>query len=117
MKPNCSTRAQGCGGRRPACRRGRRPAARKPGGAKLCGCSAWQDARLYGRPEARRHDELLVSELLILANGRVLAHNLTPVLAQILDKLNLRDESSRYCRLRRKAQGQQRAKTFPSLKA
>jgi hypothetical protein len=34
----------------------------------------------------------LVSELLILPDGRVLIHNLTPVLAEILKRLGLCDE-------------------------
>jgi hypothetical protein len=36
---------------------------------------------------------LLTTELLILADGRILAHNITPVMAQVLAELNPADEA------------------------
>ena len=36
---------------------------------------------------------LLTTELLILPNGRILAHNITPVMAQVLAELNPADEA------------------------
>jgi hypothetical protein len=38
-----------------------------------------------------RQSEVQVSELLILADGTVLAHNLTSVLADVLNQLDLRE--------------------------
>jgi hypothetical protein len=40
------------------------------------------------KPAAR---EMPVSEFLILADGRILAHNLTPVMADVLAELNPAD--------------------------
>jgi hypothetical protein len=46
-----------CSGRHLACRRGRHPAARRSAACLRDGYSAGQDARLYGRQDARRYSE------------------------------------------------------------
>ena len=39
-----------------------------------------------------RKGESASSELLILADGKILAHNITPVMAEVLSQLNPEDE-------------------------
>jgi hypothetical protein len=41
----------------------------------------------------RRKADLGSSELLILPDGRILAHNITPVMARVLTELNPTDEA------------------------
>jgi hypothetical protein len=50
----------------------------------------------------RRQVDLGSSELLILPDGRILAHNITPVLARVLAELNPTDEAMNRRARRRK---------------
>ena len=53
--------------------------------------------------------EASTQEILILADGRILAHNLTPEMAAVLKKLNPKDEAMR--RRARELRNELRART------
>jgi hypothetical protein len=49
------------------------------------------------KAKATRHEHIARdhSEILILAGGRILAHNITPLMAKVLSELNPEDEAMR----------------------
>ena len=64
---------------------------RRPGERERRGRRA-QTAQTRGKGRTQRP---LATDLLILSDGTVLAHNLTPVMAKVLHKLNPKDETIR----------------------